>query len=200
MMKSTTVWKIFACLCVVIAGVIGALQQPSLKPVLSSLPTVSPPNRNYRTAVKESIHENSAEDLTFRFIRQINHTDSICLYTFLGNGKLYYNEAFLSDAPIVSLNHKWIVVFSANAEPDNLKQPISQMTINGGTSVNHQIYSLVGGFINDPSINLLAITFMNGTTTTIDVAPNQRLYVYAKVSNNAQNVGIRSIQPYGHQS
>lgn len=118
---SANVWMVSSRFCG--AGVAGSrFRQTDLSNVLTlmtralllKLPVVSPPSQDYRDAVLRSLKMDHATDLTFRYIGQVDKTDSACFYTFLNDGKLYYDEAFLSDDPSISPAHQWKVVYGGH--------------------------------------------------------------------------------------
>ncbi|WP_206922785.1 hypothetical protein [Alicyclobacillus suci] len=143
-----------------------------------------------------SFKMNHVTDLTFRYIGQVDNTDSACFYTFLNDGKLYYDEAFLSDDPSISPAHQWTVVYGGhNPVRMNWRQPITRIAESGQTP-SGKSYVLEGGFINNPSINDIEYTFADGAIQDIPVTHGQKLYTLFKVSANTKDVGVLRIQAY----
>ncbi len=149
-------------------------------PLVSTQSTAKAPSSQYIESIKSSIGGSSVSNIQLHYIRVLDSTHSLCLFTFEQGGQTLFNEICLSKE-----NGEWKEYFSANPGLTKISVPYYNMSM-GGSYGNGFEFFMVGGTINDPAVASIAVETLNGQfirNLKIIGSGSLRLYAYGQLIN-----------------
>lgn len=169
-------------------------------------PSIEPPDSQFKSAVLHAIGKSPVSDLQFRYIRVLDSTHAICLYSFNQDGQLLFDEAVMSKE-----SGEWKVFFGGDqSEPAHDPAPYTQMEMSGGfggatvgnKAVGVSTYFMIGGFITDPAIKSIDLVTLDGKLVqhlSISGGGDSRFYAYGQLIDARSFHGwqVKAYDQYG---
>jgi hypothetical protein len=172
--------------------------------LVSTQSRVQAPSSQYIDAIQNFIGGSSVSNIQLHYIRALDSTHSICLFTFKQGEQTLFNEACLAKE-----NGKWNIYFASHAESIINSMPVYNMSLSASFGkpskpklVGGSEFFMVGGIIHDPAVASVALVKPSGELfrkLKIIYSGSIRLYAYGQLVGEGKPTvwTVRAYDKYG---